>query len=597
MKMLNKHRIPIHYALLALFFSLLASLANQSWQFNPYGWVDHWGYLGLQNFPLNLREVFPLNPVGDLLPVILPSFLINHILPLEAAQYVRGIIYLAITIWLILMIVSRSYTSKIAISVAALFVGSQYALTTLGATYPSGSVMLYLTLAIYIFQRKTKSNYSKKKFFRVVISGMSIYFLAVYSAVLAIGYLPAITAFVFFQFYQHIDFSLRYAILLFTGALVTAALVVTGTLQTVYSFYGEGFFFSNNISKLFGFTVGNAYRAPAFSTWLPYASWLVIPCATVLASLMLVLFSKIKKDYNLDENDYAFFSLAIVVFMTLVATNLVVHQWSLQFMYFTQTESIFFLSLAPLMKSYEKMYVMKWIPFLPYYLFAFSIFSLNLAETRHYTFQNFSDFFNNLLNINGSHPLRFIVVVTLVLALTVFLGSVIRSLAIVSVIMLMVVNMYSFSPTFGCFACFNSLAKVGTFQGIDSARDNTNQTLKFANLLNEIDPNRVGKIWYNEMDPLGPFFRQVNAVFYLNEGQRRVSKSFPQLTDAYAPIGSGGSTIEKNDNILLLTPNVNDFSVASNSVQSLGMTAILSEVKIFRLSPTTTVYAYSFTVT
>ena len=152
-----RKNILVRNNLVALVLTTLTLVINKSWLYNPYGWVDHWAYLGQSNFLLRLREIYPNDPSGDLLPVIWPQYFLNLILPNEVAVYFHGALSLYITTMVLILIVRKNFGESTSYFIASMWIGSQYVLTSLGASYPTGPVVLYILVAIYFLQRNQKS--------------------------------------------------------------------------------------------------------------------------------------------------------------------------------------------------------------------------------------------------------------------------------------------------------------------------------------------------------------------------------------------------------------------------------------------------------
>jgi hypothetical protein len=329
----------------------------------------------------------------------------------------------------------------------------------------------------------------------------------------------------------------------------------TLTLQVIYQSYGQGYFFLNNIKKLLGFTVGNAYRAPNYSSWLPTASWLILPLIICVAQLYFFLWkARNHREYSLT---ISFFALTLTTFAAQLFVNLIIQQWSLQFLYFNQALGIYFLGLASLvaiplknLKSPHNYVIVLFAAFC-------SLIGVAFANAKHFTWQTllenlpFSPYF-------VLHPLRLAIFVVVSVPVLLCVSIVKNRYLPVSLAALILINIFSFSPTYGCFACSDALSRSGIWPGVTSMSQNQSATLQAAKLIDRIDPKRNSKIWYNENEPLGPIFKQINAVSYLNMGSNRVTKSFPSVVEGVQPLGSEGSTLVSGDQILILSTSEND---------------------------------------
>ena len=579
-----RKNILVRNNLFALVLTTLTLVINKSWLYNPYGWVDHWAYLGQSNFLLRLREIYPNDPSGDLLPVIWPQYFLNLIFPNEVAVYFHGVLSLYITTMVLILVVRKNFGESTSYFIASMWVGSQYVLTSLGASYPTGSVVLYILVAIYFLQQNQKFY---KRINPYLILAFISFALAFYSAILSIIYLPALTIFYLLFHQNRKDISSYSKIGSFALHFIVTFLFTTLTLQLIYLSYGNGFFFFNNINKLLGFTVGNSYRAPEYSSWLPTATWLILPL--VICAVQLYIYIWKGRNHREYSQAIPFFALTLITFAAQLFVNLVVHQWSLQFLYFNQALGIYFLGLSPLIAI-----PLKNLRNLGNYLVVLlavccSLIGIAFANAKQFTaltlLENlpFSGYFI-------VHPLRLAIVVILLLPVLLCISFVKNRYLPVSLSILLLINIFSFSPTFGCFACFDAASRFGIWPGVTSMSQNQSSTLQVARLIDRVDPKRKSKIWYNENEPLGPVFRQVNAISYLNNGSNRVNKSFPNFTEAAQPLGSEGSTLESGDQILVLSSKVEDLNVLSNALKSVKLNAQLKSSHTLEFNPGLYVY-------
>lgn len=582
--------------LVALGLTLSIVLINSSWLFNPYGWVDHWSYLGQASFLKNLRQAFPSDPSGDLLPVIWPEYLMSHFLPSVPAAYLHGALILFLTTLLLILVVSKNFNETVSYFIACMWVGSQYALTSIGASYPTGFVILYLLATIYFLQKELK-------FYRGI--NINLLFASVtftfsfYSAILSIIYLPSL--FIFYFLYHRINQTRPWNLKNLRGSVFqffTVFVFTTIGLQVVYSTYGQGIFFANSINKLMGFTIGNNYRAPSFSTWLPGASWLLLPSIVCFVQIYLYAWKRHRR-HEISVS-IPFFALSLSVMFAQLFVNIFLHQWSLQFLYFNQTIGIYFLSLASIVSismmqwSKERQRIVLVITFFT------SIVSLILANTNHYTSQTlvenlpFSLFFlaDPLHEGTVPDPLRVGISAILIIPILMLITTIKQKFTSISLTMLIVINIFSFSPTYGCFACADATSQKGIWPGVESMLQNQNETLNAAELIDGIDSPRQYKIWYNELEPLGPVFRQINAAAYLNTESNRVSKSFPNILEVDQPIGSGSSSLRSGDQVLVLSSNLRDEEVLFDVLGKLNIQSRLESRQTIQFSSTHQIYMW-----
>jgi hypothetical protein len=595
----NKN-VLIRNFLVAIGLPLSIVSVNSSWLFNPYGWVDHWAYFGQANFLLNLRQAFPSDPSGDLLPVIWPQYLLSHFLPNLLAESLLGIFMVLFTTLLLILIVSKNFGETVSYFIACMWVGSQYALTSLGASYPAGFVIFYLLLTIYFLQRK-------QKFYRginlnLLLASMT-FTLSFYSAVLSIIYLPSL--FIFYFLYHSIlqehrwnSKEIRSPVIQFSIVFVFTTII----LQVIYNTYGHGFFFSNSINKLLGFTIGNNYRAPGFSTWLPGASWLLLPL--IICFIQIYLYTWVKWHKSKITISTPFFALSVSVMLAQLFVNIFLHQWSLQFMYFNQTIGVYFLALA----SIVSIPIMLWSKGKQCVLlastFLISIFSLFVANTKHYTSQTFIDNFpfapfflvDPLQGGTGPDPLRLGISLVVIIPIVIFISIIKKKFSAIALSILIFINIFSFSPSFGCFACFDAVSRQGIFPGVESMSQNQSATLVVAKFIDRIDRNRTAKIWFNEMEPLGPVFRQINSVSYLNNESNRVSKSFPNISEGEQPLGSGSSSLKSGDQVLVLSSNMKDEEALFGTLKILNLESKLISKQVINFSSTHDIYIWIVSV-
>lgn len=575
--------------IVALTISALALISNSSWLFNPYGWVDHWGYLGHSLDLTNLRDVYPNDPSGDLLPVIWPSAFLYYLFPSAAASYLHGALNLSLSTFLLFQITWKNFGKKEAFLVSTMWLGSQYTLTSLGASYPTGSVIVYLMLTIFFLQRI--SNSKTRLYLNLVLASIA-FTLSFYSALLSIIYLPGLILFA--ALYSQEKISIR-NIKLLKGLILFLSIfiITTVVLQIVYSIYGEGFFFENNVKKLMDFTVGNAYRAPAFSQWLPTATWLILPM--LICGVQILMLIRKKKSQKLPHHYFAFIALSITTFAAQVSVNLFVNQWSLQFMYFNQTLGLYFVSLAAVIAMFFMSITQKDQNKIIVISLLISLFSLNIAKTK--DFNAFTPFqispFTDYVLV---HPLRSALLLSIFLLVIMHRGQYLRGFAVVSLSALVVVNIFSFSPAFGCFVCFDATARQGTWSGVSNMNQNQSSTIAVSQFIDGLDERRVFKIWYDETEPLGPVFRQINAVVYLNNRANRVSKSFPEVFEGIQPIGSGGMGLARNDKILVLSSNKDSFNQLIAKLYKLNIaTSRINQREVF-FGDTIPIYILTFSV-
>jgi len=532
--------------IVAFTLTSLAVLANSAWLFNPYGWVDHWGYLGHSLSLTELRAAFPNEPSGDLLPVIWPAALLQLLFADAVVAYLHGALSFFLTTFLLFQIARKNFDKEVALFVSTMWLGSQYVLTSLGASYPTGSVILYLSLTLYFLQKSQNLG----SIVNWNLAFASIFFtLALYSAILSIIYLPGLILF-YLLYTQEKNPKDKLMVVKNLITFVSSFLITTLILQLFYLQYGNGFFFANNLNKLVSFTAGNAYRAPAFSQWLPTATWLVLPFLICgFAAIMLIQRGSLQK---LPHHYLAFIALPIATFVLQVSVNLFLHQWSLQFLYFNQSLGLYFASLGVCIATFFKLFSKKYQVKLIYVSLLLSIFSILLTNYKFYNVMTLAEkipFGEYFL----SHPLRSSLIIISILLVVMFRGQFIKIFSLFSLCALVSINIFSFSPSYGCFMCADVIARQGIWAGVKDMKQNQISTITVSKVVSDLDSRRDFKIWYDENEPLGPVFRQINSIVYLNVQENRVNKAFPALSEAIQPIGSEGRGLVSGDRILVLS--------------------------------------------
>ncbi len=553
--------------------------------FDPYGWVDQWGYFGAAFFFPHLAEVVPDSPVNGLIAVYLPSALLMKLFSPVFANYLRDLFVLFISTATIGTVVSKATTKKIGMVVIALLISYQYFLTTTGSSYTDGAMLLYLSLSFAILSWAQTQSANRKKL--GLIGFGFLYGLMIYTAILGLVYLlPLVLFFLLEQnqgeerksFWKDLSRFLKFSTI--------GVLFATFALQLIYSTYSSGFFFTSNIEKFFGYTAGNDYRAPAFSVWLPGASWLVLPGAISVAALgclIIRLGNSTKLEFLPTDK---LLILAPITFTMSLLIQLVVHQYSLQFLYFNQTLPVYFLSLGALIQQIvsKKQDENYWLTLSGFTAVAVLLFSRSI-DFSSYTLVKV---LLNALALNSSQLILFL---CFLMGSSVILMATIKSkLAPFALSIVLLLSVFSFSPAYGCFLCYNSNAVAIQPAPASSSEAILRNVVDLSRLIDRIDRHRRAKLWFSESEPLGPIFRQVNAVTYLNSPSSRVSKSFPAITDPGSPIGSESSGFADTSTVILLSSDPESTQVGSLSAATAGFVFKNSDTFQLRLRPAGTVY-------
>lgn len=553
--------------------------------FDPYGWVDQWGYFGAAFFYPHLATVVPESPVSGLIAVYLPSALLMKLFSPVFANYLRDLFVLFISTAIIGTVVGKATTKKIGMIVIALMISYQYFLTTAGSSYTDGAMLLYLSLSFAILSWAQTQKINRK---RLGLIGFGVFYgLMIYTAILGLVYLiPLILFFLLEQnqgeekksFWEDLSRFLKFSMV---GVLLT-----TFALQLIYSTSSSGFFFTSNIEKLFGYTAGNDYRAPAFSVWLPGASWLVLPGAisvAALGSIIIRLRNSTKLEFLPTDK---LLILAPVTFTMSLSIQLVVHQYSLQFLYFNQTLPVYFLSLGALIQQIvsKKQDENYWLTLSGFTAVGVLLFSRTI-DFSSYTLVKV------LLSAFALHSSQLILFLFFLVGSSVILLATMKpKLSPLALSIILLLSVFSFSPTYGCFLCYNSNAIAIQPAPASSSEAILRNVVSLSRLVDKIDRPRQAKLWFSESEPLGAIFRQVNAVTYLNLPTSRVSKSFPAITDLGSPIGSESTGFSNTSTVILLSSDPDSAHVGRLSAASEGHNFKNSNTFELRLSPAGTVY-------
>lgn len=573
MKLLNYlNKYNTKSILVITLFVVAASVVNKSWLYDPYGWVDQWGYFGEAYLFPKLIELFPIHPSSELLPVILPTAFFHKIFDPILANLLRDIFFLSTflsILFLYLQKLTDTYTSFVIVFLAG---GYQYLLTSIGSNYPVGAVIFYFMVALFLVslaRRQGVHNFLNPLFFSAVF-----FACMVYSAILSVSYLPCLFLLYILDFgdLKHTIFSiLRKKTLEFIKNYFYGFSLTTLVFSAIYYPYSQKFFFTSNIQKLFLFVGEGVNSAPPFSLWLADASWLVIPSAITISSAIYLIIKLLKfnKFYSfirsLEERDVIAF-ITVIVSAAMLFINVVIKQWSLQFLYFHQILPLYFLGLGVLMYS-SKSNLKKIHLYFEVAIIAFlSLLTLYFLNYDHVTWADLRGY----LKLQPYTALFLVFLFTVLLLVVLRFNYYIRWMALSWLIFF---NLFSFSPTFGCFLCIDGVAKKSFPSALDSSEKIFLSTIEITKFLEEIDPKRKGSIWYNENDILGSLMRQSNAVFYLNMEEHRINKEFPSLEtfiNIDAP-GSDGHKPIKGEILIVLSSNSGSFIKAKEALKKIKL--------------------------
>ena len=547
-----KINLPI-YSYLILFPIALLFL-NESWAYNPFGWVDHWSYYGLSYYYPRSQQIFSQLPISELIPVTTINIVLFNLFDVIGARLLRASILLTIGMGFVFYISNiitrskfRSYLSSVA------FATYLYTLSAAGSDYTEVYIQLELLFSVLCILGFYKEQEIIKENFWLISFGFSIALLMltailsiVYIFVLILFYLSLISAkyksFGIYRFILNPLSGLLFGIWFFGMCLYK----LNGSIPLI-----------NNIKKLFNF-LGGAYQAPEYSLWINEASWLIFPSAIILSSLICILFNidKIKLIFGIKYNgigclEKKYLLFIISIYFLLVFINIIIKQWSLQFLYFGQTTPLYFIAMSILifnLENYSKR--IKTIICIAFTILAISgYYYSSLAE------HNFLEVIN-LLHNNYLSP---IVISLVILFLISILSFKFDHFACIYLAIFVFFNIYSFSPTFGCFTCADGAFKyINRPIYMNSNRKILNLSVYLSRLLDVSDYSRKSMIWFSDDNNLGAITRQSFAMNYLNNERSLINKEYPLLTNFTGPIGSSGTRPVVGNRILGIIFNTSD---------------------------------------
>lgn len=574
--------------LVAFFAAAFSFISNSSWRVDPFGWVDQWGYWGLSRYFPELALAKADLPSTELLPVYLPGALLGNIFDASLANVVLDFAMLLASNFFLYSLTSRFTNRKLGIVALALAALHQYYLSTIGSSYPVAYVSVYLMACLYFTMQAVdvSDNRMRNKCYSFLVGFFAI--LMISSAILSAIYAALIFALAIALFAIKDRSSYFRAYLMFLRTASLGALFSVLILQFAHLFIGEGFYLSSNIEKLLGFTIGNAYRAPDPKVWLADASWLILPFAVAIASILEL--AGVVKTKSRFENRHAFVAFAVSLLLALSLVNIFVNQWSLQFLYFNQIISVFLVAQAVLL---GERIASRLFSFSLVILIALNGISTYLLSEYTFTYDSIRRLF--LADDGYWSQLVFLLSAVLVYALGLFLFREKNFLKLIGIFIVGTLSIYTFSPTYGCFLCLGSKsAEIELPAYAANSHVLLENTRRLSDHLVHLDPDLQSKIWFNELSEVGPLIRQAQAAAYLNDSRNRVSKSFPRLVDKNAPIGSEGSSVFSGDRIVLVAEDISQYAPVNEALSSIGMRVDKAEWSSVRLTDGREVLFYEF---
>jgi hypothetical protein len=118
------------------------------------GWVDAWYYVGLmQSLPESIRHYGSSLYQAERLGWTLPGYLLNHAVPLLAANYTLKAVYFAATVFFLFGSLRQTCGQRTALFVSALASLYSFLAHSLGANYLDGATNAYFLIAVYAANR------------------------------------------------------------------------------------------------------------------------------------------------------------------------------------------------------------------------------------------------------------------------------------------------------------------------------------------------------------------------------------------------------------------------------------------------------------
>jgi hypothetical protein len=559
----KKNLIFIIYILFLPFFLLLI---NETWAYNPFGWLDHWSYYGSGYYYPSLIQIFPHLPITELMPVNIFNSIFYSLFDPIGARLIRASLLLSIAVAFVFLITKTLTGSSFrGFLVSLSYATYLYTLSAVGSDYTEIFIQLELLFSISCILAYSTEKRLLYKNFLIIIFGFSLSLLII-TAIISIVYILLLLIY-------FLTISVRNALIL-RNKLEILFLLLIGFFSGIFIF---GYILYNlngsmlllaNLQKLFSF-VGGAYRAPDFGLWLNTASWLIFPTAVITTCIVYVFVFLLKNSDNLSFNiirekpELLFILFSITIYFALVFINVIIKQWSLQFLYFGQTTPLYFISMGILLQRID---LFKYKD--KYFLFSSYLYLCLVA----YAFSGFSEnSFSQIIKVFSYINFNALLSVTLLLALLLILAMFHRLFVPVFLSVFILFNIYSFSPAYGCLTCANGAMKnMNRPVFMDSNREILSFTVFLAKILEVHDYSRKSMIWFNNDDNLGVIARQAFAMNYLNNEYSLVNKEYPDLNNFTYTIGSGGTIPTAGRRILAIIFNETKCNDGLKSLQKKG---------------------------
>lgn len=576
-------------ALLAFVIAAVATLLNSSWMYNRLGELDHFAYLGAAVYFPNNLNAFPTHPVTELAPTYLFTALLYHLFLPATANFIKDQLSLTLALYAFINIsLFLTNSTFVTLCVTVILSGYYYFLASIGSDYTDCFIQLFCLIHLFLIKSFFDSKAEPQRQSNIILTLGVASALMFSSGVLSIVYIVnLIFLFILLHFSAYRELKginlVKYFGIWLLGAFITIALLSI----YLYALTG-GFYMKYNLNKLFNFVAGAGQFHPLLD-WLPYASWLILPCALFLffsASISCDLYKEfsarkselsrklftptyilnilIFKSATPDQSQMelatcselagrqrAFIIFLVTTSLSLIFIQTIVKQWSLQFMYFSQINFIYFLGLAIILsKKIEDALNLKNMIFIGCVASSVAI-SLNLLSHRTIDFEMIiTNYFKSSPTILPwlALVLSFLALISLYVS-----GKIDRYFLIFPILFF---HVFSYSELHGGFCCIDTWKIDYLNQGGSTSQKFFDANFKIAFFLNDLDTDRSADVWFDEKERLGPIMRQVFSMNYFNNVPNMINKLMPQLGDYSGPWGSGGHAPVASRPILILSEDV-----------------------------------------
>ena len=578
--------------------TIAAMLLNSSWMYNRLGDTDHFSYLGAAVYFPKTLSLFPNHPIIELVPTYALTSFLYHYFPPETANFIKDYCFLVIFLYMFVSFGIFITGNVLATILAAIILSSYYYfLQSIGSDYTDSFIQIFILAHLYLI----KIIYDKKA--RTERVDLTLVLLGVVSGLmLSTGVMSLVYVFNLLLFfislalfdYQAVSFrSLLSELFIWLLGLLSCVLVISLYLYI----FVDGYFMRLNIAKLFNFVAGHGQFHPLME-WAPFAAWLILPSSILLFFIYYCIFDKsklvdyvkslvalfkLKRAFKLLTNtpssavvnfekisfvSWAQFSFGLFIVSTslsLIFIQFIVRQWSLQFMYFSQVNFIYYLGLAVIFsKSINNRLSSGYIAFLIIATSVLASFNLNLLSHQEINYEAIAT------NFYTSSP-SILPWVAFFAAFSILIFASYKGLAppYVLIFSILLFNLFSYSELHGLFCCVDSL-KIDYLKSTGTTSEKYfDANFKISKFLDTLDKDRVNDVWFDERERLGPILKQVFAMNYLNMSEKSlINKNMPDLAHYHEQFSSAGHDPVAGKNILLISESSDKLSQAIGALQS-----------------------------